>query len=83
MNSLSYSKIYWDKINLLKLHKNKYKKQNIKKQETIKILRAVDLCLENLEIIEGGCYLYHKNKLIRIGMNLIINYCLASYRKYS
>ena len=83
MNSLPYYQIYWEKINLLQENKSKYKKKNINKEETMKIQRAVDLCLENQEIIEGGCYLYHKNRLIRIGMNLVINYCLSSYQKYS
>ena len=83
MNSLPYYQIYCDKINLLQQQKSKYNKKNIKKEETAKILRAMDLCLENLEIIEGGCYLYHKNRLIRVGMNIVINYCLSSYQEYS
>lgn len=83
MNSLPYSQIYWGKINLLQEHKSKYHQHKIKKIETLKILRAIDLCLDNSEIIEGGSYLYHKNRIIRVAMNLVINYCLASYRKYS
>ena len=74
---------FWAKIKELQLAKEKYNHRLVSKEDTKKILRAVNLCLENNEILEGGAVMYQKNSLVRLATNFIINYCLQKYRKYS
>ena len=74
---------FWSKIKELQLAKEKYNHRLVSKEDTKKILRAVNLCLENDEILEGGAVMYQKNSLVRLATNFIINYCLQKYRKYS
>ena len=77
------SQKFWIKIKELQKAKQKYKKELILTVDSQKILRAVDLCLDNRDILEGGCCLYQKNKLVRMATNFIINYCLQQYKKYT
>ncbi len=79
---MNHYQIFWSKIRELKKEKSKYDNRLVPKEDTRKILRAVDLCLENDEILEGGAHFYQKNGLIRVAVNFIIKYCYQRYQKY-
>ena len=80
---MNHREEYWKKIGILHHFKKNYQRNLIKKEETLSILRAVDLCLENQEILEGACYVYLKNKLIRYASCLIIRFFINQYQKYT
>ena len=75
---MNHYQIFWSKIRELKKEKSKYDNRLAPKEDTRKILRAVDLCLEN----EGEAHFYQKNSIIRIAVNFIIKYCNQRYQKY-
>lgn len=74
---------FWYKIRELQKVKAHYQSHLVHKVDTKKILRAVDLCLENDEILEGGALMYQRNSLIRLATNFIIKYCYQRYVKYT
>ena len=80
---MNYREEYWKKIEILKNYKKNYQRDLIKKEDTLSILKAVDLCLENQEILEGACCIYIKNKLIRYASCLIIRFLINQYQKYT
>ena len=47
-----------------------------------KIIRAAQIVLENNEILEGVLELYTHNMLLKMGMDLFINYYISTFKKY-
>ena len=80
---MSYSNQFWTKINKIKELEKNFKLQKIQKEDTRKIIRSIQICLNNEEILEGGCCLYNKNRLLRFGIDIIINYFHNTFQKYS
>ena len=79
---MNYREEYWIKIDKLQEYKKLYQTKLISKLDTVSILRAVDLCLDNNEILEGICCFYLRNKLIRGICSFIITYFLNEYKKF-
>ena len=80
---MNHSEKFWYKIRELQKAKQRYQSQLVLKPETKKILRSIDLCLENEEILVGGAIMYQRNSLVRLAINFIINYCHQRYLKYT
>lgn len=80
---MSYAEQFWEKIHQLKKYKEKYDRNLIKKKDTAIILRSVDLCLENDEIIAGACCMYMKNNIIRYASTIILKFFQKQYYKYT
>ena len=80
---MTHQEDFWNKIKKLKKYKEKYDKKLIKKEESAIILRAVDLCLENDEIIAGAYCMYMKNYLVRYASDIILDFFENQYYKYT
>ena len=77
---------FWGKINHLRelnLPLEKIQKKNKNKEvKKKKIIRAAQIVLENNEILEGVLELYTHNMLLKMGMDLFINYYISTFKKY-
>ena len=77
---------FWNKINNLRqlnIPLEKIQKKNKNKEEKKrKIIRASQIILENDEILEGVLELYTQNMLLKMGMDLFINYYISTFKKY-
>ena len=74
---------FWNKIGKLKELEKNFNIQNIQKEDTRKIVRAIQICLGNEEILAGGCCLHQRNSIIRFCINTIIKYFMRTFQKYS
>tara|TARA_B100000242_G_C42644670_1_gene303056 strand:- start:13 stop:303 length:291 start_codon:yes stop_codon:yes gene_type:complete len=77
---------FWNKINNLRqlnIPLEKIQKKNKNKEEKKrKIIRASQIILANDEILEGVLELYTQNMLLKMGMDLFINYYISTFKKY-
>ena len=77
---------FWTKINYLReLNlplENIQKKNKNKEEKKKKIIRAAQIVLANDEILEGVLELYTQNMLLKMGMDLFINYYISTFKKY-
>ena len=77
---------FWKKINNLRelnIPLEKIQKKNKDKEEKKrKIIRASQIILANDEILEGVLELYTQNMLLKMGMDLFINYYISTFKKY-
>ena len=71
---------FWIKI--LELKSLKIDINKVTKDDTKKILKTFDICLNNQDILAGACVLYRKNTLLRFAINLVFKYYLSSFKKY-
>ena len=58
------------------------KKNKNKEEKKRKIIRASQIILANDEILEGVLELYTQNMLLKMGMDLFINYYISTFKKY-
>jgi hypothetical protein len=80
---MNYNEKFWTKINKLKELEKTFKMEKIQKEDTRKIVRGIQICLDNNEILEAGCCLYNRNGLLRFGMDIIIKYFEKTFQKYN
>ena len=77
---------FWTKIKYLReLNlplENIQKKNKNKEEKKKKIIRAAQIILANNEILEGVLELYTQNMLLKMGMDLFINYYISTFKKY-
>ncbi len=77
---------FWTKIKYLReLNlplENIQKKNKNKEEKKKKIIRAAQIVLANDEILEGVLELYTQNMLLKMGMDLFINYYISTFKKY-
>lgn len=77
---------FWKKINNLRelnIPLEKIQKKNKDKEEKKrKIIRASQIILANDEILEGVLELYTQNMILKMGMDLFINYYISTFKKY-
>ena len=77
---------FWTKIKYLReLNlplENIQKKNKNKEEKKKKIIRAAQIVLANDEILEGVLELYTQNMLLKMGMDLFINYYTSTFKKY-
>jgi uncharacterized protein YacL (UPF0231 family) len=77
---------FWKKINNLRqlnIPLEKIQKKNKNKEEKKrKIIRASQIILANDEILEGVLELYTQNMILKMGMDLFINYYISTFKKY-
>ena len=77
---------FWTKIKYLReLNlplENIQKKNKNKEEKKKKIIRAAQIVLANNEILEGVLELYTQNMLLKMGMDLFINYYISTFKKY-
>jgi len=77
---------FWNKINNLRqlnIPLEKIQKKNKNKEEKKrKIIRASQIILANDEILEGVLELYTQNMILKMGMDLFINYYISTFKKY-
>ena len=77
---------FWTKIKYLReLNlplENIQKKNKNKEEKKKKIIRAAQIILANDEILEGVLELYTQNMLLKMGMDLFINYYISTFKKY-
>lgn len=82
-----YDLEYWNKIKTLRQLnlsvQNVVKVDKKKQEDTRKIVRLLIICINDKEILEGGCVLYNKNYLLRMGMNIFFKYYVSTFKKYS
>ena len=74
---------YWDKIKRLQILEKNIKSEKIKKVESQKIIKAIQICLKKPDILEGGYCLYQRNKILRFCLNMVIKYVSKMFEKYS
>ena len=80
---MTHENDFWNKIKQLKKYKEKYDKKLIKKKDPAIILWAVDLCLENDEIVAGAYCIYMRNYLVRYASVVILGFFEKQYYKYT
>ncbi len=77
---------FWKKINNLReLNiplETIQKKNKDKEEKKRKIIRASQIILANDEILEGVLELYTQNMILKMGMDLFINYYISTFKKY-
>ena len=83
----NYNIEYWTKIKELRslnLDLNKVVKTDKRKEEdTRKIVKLFLICINNKDILEGGCVLYNKNYFLRFGMSMVFKYYISTFKKYN
>ena len=79
-------KEYWRKIQNVRQYKIDLnmiiKEDKVRQESTRKIIKMAQIILENKELLEGGCEMYKRYKLIRMTSDFILNYYISTFKKY-
>ncbi len=77
---------YWLKVQEARKYKididRIIKENKIKQESTRKIIKAAKIVLENKEILEGGCEMYKRYKVIRMTSDFLLKYYIKTFKKY-